>query len=245
MPISDQDALGLFLRRLQLRSILSEEEEAAIRSLPYREATIEAGRDIVRPGEKTDHACMVVEGLVSQFDMLLDGRRQTVALYIPGEMCDLQSVPVPRAGWGLEASAASKVLFVPHEPLRKLIEDANLALAFWRDTVVDGSILAKWVSNLGRKAAPPRVAHLFCEIGIRMEHAGLGTRTEFDFPMTQAQLADVVGLTSVHLNRTLKGLAAKGVTFARKTVRIADWHLLAAMAEFDPAYLLLPPGKEP
>ena len=137
------------------------------------------------------------------------------------------------------------MLFVPHEPLRKLIEDANLALAFWRDTVVDGSILAKWVSNLGRKAAPPRVAHLFCEIGIRMEHAGLGTRTEFDFPMTQAQLADVVGLTSVHLNRTLKGLAAKGVTFARKTVRIADWDLLAAMAEFDPAYLLLPPGKEP
>ena len=243
MSISNQQAMDLFLRRLLLRSTLSETEQAAIRGLPRREATVEAGRDIVRPGEKTDHACMVVEGLVSQFDMLLDGRRQTVALYIPGEMCDLQSVPVPMPGWGIEALSPSKVLFVPHDALRKLVEDPNLALALWRDTVVDGSIMGKWVANLGRKSAPPRVAHLFCEIGVRMEQVGLGTRTEFALPMTQAQLADVVGLTSVHLNRTLKGLVDQGVTFARKTVQIADWNALAEMAEFDPAYLLLPPGK--
>src|SRR3569623_2527442 len=138
--------MDLFLRRLLLRSALSEAEQAAIRALPRREAAVEPGRDIVRPGERTDHACMVVEGLVSQFDMLLDGRRQTVALYIPGEMCDLQSVPVPMPGWGLEALTPSKVLFVPHEELRKLVEDPNLALALWRDTVGDASILGKWVA---------------------------------------------------------------------------------------------------
>src|SRR3569623_661933 len=129
--------MDLFLRRLLLRSTLSETEQAAIRGLPRREATVEAGRVIVRPGEKTDHACMVVEGLVSQFDMLLDGRRQTVALYIPGEMCDLQSVPVPLPGWEIEALSPSKVLFVPHDALRKLIEDPNLALARYRGRRVD------------------------------------------------------------------------------------------------------------
>jgi CRP-like cAMP-binding protein len=238
-------ALDLFLRRVLLRTELTEQERAAILSLPYREATIEAGRDIVRPGEHTDHACLVHTGLVSRFDTLLDGRRQTVALYIPGDMCDLHSVPVPRTGWGMEALTTSKVAFVPHQALRALAHDLNLALAFWRDTAVDASILAKWVANLGRKSAPPRLAHLFCELGIKMEQSGVGTRTEFVLPMTQAQLADVVGLTTVHLNRTLKALAGEGVTFARKTVKIADWAALAEMAEFDPTYLLLPPDKAP
>lgn len=237
-------ALDLFLRRVTLRTELSEKERAAILALPYREETIAAGRDIVRPGEHSDHACLVHTGLISRFDTLLDGRRQTVALYIPGDMCDLHSVPVPRTGWGMEALTVSKVAFVPHEALRSLAHDLNLALAFWRDTAVDASILAKWVANLGRRSAPC-LAHLFCELGIKMEQSGIGTRTDFPLPMTQAQLAEVVGLTSVHLNRTLKALAEKGVTFTRKTVRIADWDALVEMAEFDPTYMLLPPDKEP
>ena len=243
MPISSPQALDLFLRRLQLRSSFSRPEQDAVRALPFRETSVPAGRDIVSPGEAVDHACLVVDGLISRFDMLLDGRRQTVGLYIAGDMCDLHSVPVPMTGWGLEALTASTVLFVPHDALIALARNIDLALAFWRDTVVDGSIMAKWVANLGRKNAPPRVAHLFCEMGVRMEEAGLGTRTEFALPMTQAQLADVVGLTSVHLNRTLKALVDEGVTFARKTVRIEDWDAIAEMAEFDPTYLLIPPEK--
>lgn len=241
--MSSRQALDLFLRRLLLRSSFSEPERDAVLALPYREASVPAGRDIVAPGEAVDHACLVVDGLVSRFDMLLDGRRQTVGLYIPGDMCDLHSVPVPTTGWGLEALTASSVLFVPHHALIGLARNIDLALAFWRDTVVDGSIMAKWVANLGRKSAPPRVAHLFCEMGVRMEQAGLGTRTEFALPMTQAQLADVVGLTAVHLNRTLKALTDEGVTFARRMVKIADLDALAEMAEFDPTYLLIPPGK--
>jgi CRP-like cAMP-binding protein len=235
----------MFLRRLMRRSVLSGSEQHAIRSLSGKVEKIAAGRDVVVPGEHTDHACLVVSGLMSRFDVLLDGRRQTVALYFPGEMCDLHSVPVPTSGWGLEALTPSTLLLVPHDELRALIRDPNLALALWRDTVVDASILAKWVANLGRKQAAPRLAHLFCEIGVRMEQAGLGSRTDFTLPMTQAQLSDVAGLTSVHLNRTLKALAHDGVTFAKTTVRIADWRALAEMAEFDPAYLLLPPSELP
>jgi CRP-like cAMP-binding protein len=237
-----RDGLELFLRRLLRRSELGEEEQAAIRALPGRAERIPAGREVVMPGEHTDHACMVVRGLMARLDVFLDGRRQIVALYIPGEMCDLHSVPVPMPGWGLEAMTPSTLLFVPHSALLELTRNASIALAFWRETTTDGSILAKWVANLGRRQAAPRVAHLFCEIGVRMEQAGLGTRADFTLPMTQAQLADAVGLTSVHLNRTLKQLAAQGVTFARKAVRIADWEALAEMAEFDPAYLLLPDG---
>jgi CRP-like cAMP-binding protein len=240
-----QLALELFLRRLLLRSSLSADQQRAIRSLPGRIELLRAGRDAIVPGEHTDESCTVVRGLMSRFDMMLDGRRQTVALYLPGEMCDLHSVPVPTSGWGLEALTETTLLFVPHEALRALTHDASLALALWRDTIVDGSLLAKWVANMGRKQAVARVTHLFCELGTRMEQLGLGSRSEFALPMTQAQMAEVVGMTSVHLNRTLKALADAGVKFARGIVRIADWQATARLAEFDPAYLLVPDDKQP
>jgi CRP-like cAMP-binding protein len=132
------------------------------------------------------------------------------------------------------------LLFIPHAALRRLVLDPSLAMAFWRDTVTDGSVLAKWAANLGRKQAIPRLAHLFCEMGMRMEQVGLGTRNDYTLPLTQSQMADAVGLTAVHLNRTLKSLREEGVTFNRGHVRIASWSSLAALAEFDPAYLLLP-----
>jgi CRP-like cAMP-binding protein len=232
--------LELFLHRLQLRADLTPDEQAAIRALPGRPESVPAGRDVIVPGEHTHESCMVVRGLMSRFDVLLDGRRQTVALHLPGDMCDLHSVPVPTSGWGLEALTETTLLFIPHDALRALIRDASLALAFWRDTTLDGSIIAKWAANMGRKQAVPRVAHLLCELGVRMELAGLGTRADFALPLSQAQLADAVGMTSVHLNRTLRALADRGVTFARKRVRIEDWRATAALAEFDPAYLLLP-----
>jgi CRP-like cAMP-binding protein len=234
------EALRLFLDRLLLRSPLSEEEQAAILALPTRQQEVAPGEDLVVPGEETVCSCLVAAGLMSRFDTMRDGRRQIVAFYLPGDMCDLHSVAVPTSGWGLEALTRSIVLLIPHDSLRKLVADPNMALAFWRDTTADGSILAKWVGNLGRKQAIPRLAHLFCEMGVRTEKAGLGTRTDFQLPITQAQLADAAGLTPVHLNRTLKALKAEGVTFTGRRVGIADWNRISAMAEFDPAYLLLP-----
>jgi CRP-like cAMP-binding protein len=245
VPDDRQQGLEQFLRRLLLRSQLTAEQQDAIRALPGRVEKVGAGRDVIVPGEHTEESCAVVRGLMSRFDMMLDGDRQTVALYLPGEMCDLHSVPVETSGWGLEAVAETTLLFVPHDALRELTNDATIALAFWRDTTVDGSILAKWVANMGRKQAAGRVAHIFCELGMRVEQLGLGSRTEYDLPMTQAQVAEAVGMTTVHLNRTLKTLGEDGLTFLRGKVRIADWNAAAELAEFDPAYLLVPPSRRP
>jgi CRP-like cAMP-binding protein len=240
MAITPQDALRLFLERLRLRSPLNEAEQAGILSLPGRVAKVPACHEIILPGEHTDHSCMIVSGLGGRFDMMADGRRQIVAFYIPGDMCDLHSVPVPTSGWGLEALSGATLLFIPHSALRKVASDPVIAMAFWRDTVVDGSILAKWAANLGRKQAIAHLAHLFCEMGMRIEQVGLGSRKAFDLPVTQSQLADAVGLTTVHLNRSLKSLRDEGLAFNRGRVRIEDWNRLADLAEFDPAYLLLP-----
>ncbi|HET9398308.1 MAG TPA: Crp/Fnr family transcriptional regulator, partial [Sphingomicrobium sp.] len=162
--------LGKFLRRLLLRSPLTEAEQAAILALPGEDVCTSAHRDIVRPGHRTTYSCLVVEGLVGRFDQLADGHRQITALHIVGDFCDLHSLAVPETGWGIESLTDSVVKMVPHDALRALVDlSPAFTMAFWRDTVVDGSVLAKWNSALGRRSAKARLAHLLCEMGIRFE----------------------------------------------------------------------------
>lgn len=213
--------------------------------LDLRSHAIEAPahRDIVSPGEKVDHACLVVDGLVGRFDQMKNGSRQITAIHIPGDLCDLHSVVAPVAGWGLDALATSTILHIPHGELRAAaVAYPAIAMAFWRDTTADASILAKWVGNIGRKDAMARLAHLLCELGMRMEQAELGTRTEYTVPITQTQLGDVLGLTSVHVNRTMQALRRDGIVRTRnKTIHIDDWPRLLSLAEFDPRFLLVAP----
>lgn len=197
-------------------------------------------RDVVSPGQLVTEACYVAEGLVGRFDQMLDGRRQITAIHIPGDMCDLHSVVLPKASWSITALTRTVTLKIPHEDLRALARNRpNIAMAFWRDTALDAAVIGKWYGNLGRKDAVSRFAHLFCEMGLRMEMAGLGSSTGYPFPIIQSDLADATGLTTVHVNRTLQVMREAGqVEFRDGRVAISDWEKLAKVAEFDPSYLL-------
>lgn len=234
-------ALEKFLRRLLLRSPLTKAEQEAILALPGEEVCTPAHRDIVRPGHRMSSSCLVVDGLVGRFDQLANGHRQITALHIIGDFCDLHSLAVPETGWGIESLTDSVVRLVPHEALNALVEKSPaFAMAFWRDTVVDSSVLAKWNSALGRRSAKARLAHLLCEMGLRFEHAGLGEQDDFDFSITQAQLADVLGVTAVHLNRTMQALRQEELLVTSGSrFRLPDRKRLCQVAQFDPSYLLL------
>jgi len=244
MTHSDHPALSGFLRRLLLRSKLTQEEQGAILSLEGVTVQATANRDLVRPGEKVSYSCLVIEGLVGRYDQMADGSRQTTSFFIVGDMADLQSAVCPIAGWGLVALTNSTVLKVPHAALVDISTSyPAISRAFWRDTVVDAAILSKWVANIGRKSARARIAHVLSEMGHRMEEAGIGTRTRFGFPVTQEQLADAMGLTSVHVNRTLRALRQEGaVDFRHSVVDVLDLERLHSIAEFDPMFLLLEPA---
>lgn len=235
------DPLERFLARLLLRSALTEDEKSAILALDGKLVRLRAHRDVVRPREKTNFACLVADGLAGRFDQLANGERQFTALHVPGDMCDLHSVAVPFTGWGIEAVTSTTFLNIPHGSLHELtFRYPAIAYAFWRDTIADASILAKWISALGRRSAKQRLAHLLCEMGMRMEQAGLGTRCEFDLPATQNQLADVLGITAVHLNRSIQSLRSDGLLIMEGGhVAVRDLDQLCTVAEFDPAYLLL------
>ena len=242
--ITSDRALAAFLDMLQCHSKLSSAEQSLILRLPGRIERIRSRSDIVTPGQTVDHACLVIAGLVARFDQMRDGHRQTTALHLPGEMCDLHSVVQPKASWSITALTDATVMFVPHGNLWELaLGHPNLAIAFWRDGMAQSSILAKWVGNLGRKNATVRVAHLICEMGLRSEAARLGSRTDFELAMTQEQLADASGITAVHVNRTLQVLRKDaGLTFKRPRIHIEDWEKLAALAEFEPSFLRLRTG---
>ncbi|RXZ66716.1 Crp/Fnr family transcriptional regulator [Pelagerythrobacter rhizovicinus] len=238
MPPHGSTNLLPFLNRLLKRSLLSDREQGEILDLPVRVKQAQPNEDFVGLGEKVDHACFVLEGLVGRFDQNSRGDRQITALYIPGDMPDLHSVVQPTATSALQALSTSIVLAIPHAALREASrQHPAIAEAFWRDCMVDSMVLAQWVVNVGRRDAKSRVAHLLCEMARRYGVAPTAGRLVFHLPMTQWQLADAAGLTPVHVNRTLKALANIGTSFRMKMVQIDDWAALVELGDFDPTYL--------
>jgi CRP-like cAMP-binding protein len=241
MNDTQTQTLQLFVKRLASRSILTDEEVSAVLGLKGQTREVASHVDFVRQGEQVDHACLVVEGLVGRFGQNADGARQITCIHIPGDMADLPSVVSPKAGWGLSALTRTTILRIPHTDLRRAAaKHPGLAEAFWRDCVADGSIFSEWVVNVGRRDAISRLAHLLCEMGIRREQAGQGDRAAFPLPMTQTDLGDATGLTSVHVNRTLKELREQSIVELRSgIVTIHDWDKLAKTGDFDAAFMLL------
>lgn len=240
-PVRTHVGLQMFLDRLALRSTLGSAEQEAVLALPTESRQFGTNQDIVALGQRTTHACLIAAGLAGRFEQTSDGDRQITALYIPGDMGDLPSTVLPRAASGLVALTDVQVLHVPHDALVQAADRHRLlALAFWRDCCIDAGIMAQWMLNVGRRDARSRLAHLFCELscrhGTRERTASLG----FDVGMSQAHLADALGLTPVHVNRTLSVLRQQGVlTLKGRRLTIHDWGALKDIADFNAAYLHL------
>ena len=239
MQLANRLDLQKFLNRLLSRSVLTDEEQDAILDLPCEFDTVKANRDFVGLHEKVDHASLVVEGLVGRFDQNRDGTRQITAIYLPGDMADLHSVVQPQATSALQALSVATILRVPHAAIREITARLPaLAEALWRDCMVDAAILSQWVVNVGRRDARTRIAHLFCEIATRLRSPDEQESFRFAFAVTQVQIADATGLTSVHVNRILRSLRADGIAeVVNHEVRVLDWKRLAAAGEFNRNYL--------
>lgn len=233
-------ALDLWVRRLELRSFLTETDRHTIMSFTGRLDEYKPSRDVVRLGERTQHASLVVSGVVARFGQVHDGSRQFTAFFIPGDMADLHSAVMPVVSQPLQTTSALVVYRVEHEQIRAAGErSATLARAFWRDCVADSQVAAEWLVNIGRRTALARVAHLLCELGCRYRSVGLAERT-FPLEPTQAHLGDALGLTGVHVNRMMRALRERNlIETSGGLVDVKDWAGLATVGEFDPAYLHL------
>jgi CRP-like cAMP-binding protein len=222
---------------------LSPEDQAAIETLPVTVREYAADQDIVRDGERPTHCCILLDGFTCRYKVISDGRRQILAFNIPGDVPDLQSLHLDVMDHSLATVVASRLGFVAHSDMRTLCEERpGVAAAFWRETLIDGAAFRAWITNIGRLSARARLAHLLCELLLRLDAVGLADGFRYRLPLTQAEIGDALGLSVVHVNRLLQDLKAEGhIVTEKKTVTIQNWETFSAIAQFDRDYLHLKP----
>jgi CRP-like cAMP-binding protein len=230
------------IRKLEYRQKLTPDDRDAIRRLLHTVRRFEQHQFIVREYDRADTSCVLLSGFAVRHKIVAGGQRQILAVHMQGEMVDLQNSLLGRADHSVQMLTSGKAALIPRNEIERLaFERPAVGKALWIDTLVEASISREWIANVGRRDARTRLAHLLCEFSLRLKIAGLGDQTNYELPMTQDQLADATGLTSVHVNRTLKGLESDGLIARRhpRAIEIGDWRKLARTGDFNSAYLHL------
>ena len=229
------------IRKLESIFVLSADEKDALQSISGTVKTLEADQDIVREGERPSACCLILDGFAYRYKLTETGKRQIVSFHIPGDIPDLQSLHLEMMDHSLGTLAQSRLAFLSHDTVRNLIRRCpRIGDAFWRDTLIDAAVFREWMVGLGRREAYARVAHLLCELYVRLRSVGLTNGRAYELPITQTELGDALGISTVHVNRTLQDLRGEGlITLRAGSLTVQDWERLKAAGEFDPAYLHL------
>lgn len=237
--------MDVHLQKLRARFELSEAEERYIRALVDQTASYRANQTAIRTGQPLTHSTVLLEGIMARHKDLKSGVRQITELQVPGDFTDLHGFTLKRLDHDVVAMTDCRVALIPHERLKQLTEEQpRLTRIYWFGTNLDAAIHREWELSLGRRQGVARMAHLFCEINVRLALVGLSEGNSYDFPLSQAELGECLGQTAVHVNRTLQQLRVSGtVEFKDGRVEIFDFDGLAALAGFDPYYLYL--GQQP
>lgn len=238
MATNDDDIFKQMIAKLSRLASLDDADRQAIRALPVQIKSASSGQYLVREGDDTTVCCMLLDGFACRHKEAGDGGRQIVSFHIPGDILDLQHLMLERADHNVQTITPATVAWIPASEIKALTRSRpNINDALWRDTLIDASVFREWVLNVGRRDAKSRIAHMLCEFAARAA-VGLAPPERITLPMTQEHIADATGLTSVHVNRTLKELDQSGVIERNKRdIRIIDWPGMQRIADFDPAYL--------
>ena len=229
------------LLKLRARDQVSAEEEEVIRGLISHPVELPAHQTFIHAGRELSDSTLLLEGWMARAKDSQSGQRQLAELQLSGDFVDLHGFTLKRLDHDIVTVSRCLVGVVPHERLRKVTElHPHLTRLYWLMTNIDAAIQREWTLSLGRRTAIQRVAQLFCELRRRLEVTGDVEGNSYDFPLTQTELGEFVGLTPVHVNRTLQELRRRGLLeLERRRVRILDVGALESIAEFDPAYLYL------
>lgn len=240
MP-SPTEILRKTIEKFERRTSLSVADKDAILSLPFKLRTIAQHRYIVRDGADGPPATLLIDGLGFRYKITKTGARQILSVHIPGDFLDLECALLGTADHNVQALTTCEVATVEREAIIYLIEThPHVAHALWIDTLIDAAVYREWVVNVGRRDAITATCHLLCELARRLEVAGLMTDGGYELLMTQEQLADSLGISSVHVNRVVRELNEAGLIIRDKRfIRIPDWQALSRKAGFNDRYLHL------
>jgi CRP-like cAMP-binding protein len=218
---------------------LSDADLEVLDRLTGETETVEADTDLVREGERVDWVSVVLDGMLCRYHVLENGRRQISAFLVPGDMCDLHGFLLKEMDHSVGALAPSRIARIPRSVMMEVTDrHPTLARAFWWSTLVDEAVLRQWIVNVGRRTAFERTAHLVWELFLRMDVVGRTADFSCRFPLTQQELADTLGMSIVHINRTLQRLRGEGaLSIGNGFLTVRDADRLQAIAGFNPSYL--------
>lgn len=226
---------------------LTEEDRIALDGMVVDSVRRRSHTDLIVEGDRPSHVILMLEGWAYRYKVLADGNRQIMAYLLPGDLCDPHIFILEKMDHSIGLLTEAKVAFIPKDTVVGLTDCCpRIAHAFWWSALVDEAVLRHWLLNLGQRNAYDRIAHLFCELWDRLSQIGLRCGNQVEFPLTQEDLGDTMGLTNVHTNRMIRQMREDGlIEINQKTLRILDIERLRSVAEYDPAYLHLKRSNQP
>jgi CRP-like cAMP-binding protein len=227
------------VRRLERRTPLSPGDRQTLLTLPHTVRRLAVNGHVIRDGDAPEYCALLLSGFAFRYKLTGEGARQIISLHIAAEFLDLQNSFLGVADNSVQTLTECEVALIPITVMQDLaLSNSSIGRALWIDTLIDASIFREWVVNVGRRDSRARVAHILCEFSLRLEAAGMAKNHHYELPMTQEQLADAVGLTSVHVNRVLRQLEEERlIDRNRRAITISDWARLRDAGDFNERYL--------
>ncbi|MXQ14815.1 Crp/Fnr family transcriptional regulator [Microvirga makkahensis] len=225
--------------RLERHGSLSGEEKQVLRDISSRTAVYRPREEIVPEGSTPAHSSLILSGFATRHNHSLDGKRQITAFHVPGDFADLHSFLLKKMEDGVAALTECTVAQVAHSDLKEITKNyPYLTRVLWHTTLVDAAVHRAWMTTLGRMEARERLAHFLCEMRDRLDTIGLMQDNSYELPITQEELGDAFGISTVHVNRVLQDLRAEGLITSRgKTLVINDWERLQQVGQYSSDYL--------
>lgn len=228
-----------FIERLSALSPLTDKEVAALSDAMVGPRQFDAKCDLIREGDRPGPVFVVLDGWVCRYKILPNGSRQILAYLLPGDNCDLHVGLLAEMDHSIQTITPALIATIGREDMDTLFrEHPGIAKAMYLGQLIGEGTMRAWITSIGRRSSIQRVAHLMCEMYLRARSVGLTLEGEFSLPLSQAMLADSMGMTNVHINRVLRELKDCGVMSLRRgSLVINDPDGLAMIAGFDENYL--------
>jgi CRP-like cAMP-binding protein len=229
----------LFLKRLWSRIALPISDQRALLAAALPSRNVEKSEWLIEAGTDIRSLLVLLSGMGCAVRTLSDGGRQIVAVFLAEDTINPGDLTFGRSLTSVYALTAAIVLPIPLGKLYQLIVDRPaIGRALWLETATRAAIQQEWMVGLGRRSAQTRLAHFLCEVSYRLQLSGRNDLDAFEFPLTQSELADVLGLSTVHVNRVLQALRSRGlIELNRNRLMIRDKAGLYEVAKFDFGYL--------
>ncbi|MFC4174317.1 Crp/Fnr family transcriptional regulator [Microvirga sp. GCM10011540] len=227
------------VRKLETFAKMTAEDRRTLEEVTDDIREFRPRQDIIGEDERPDHVHLMLKDWAARYKILPGGERPILGYLIPGDLCDVHVTLLDAMDHSITTLSACTIAFIGRDRIDAILsENGTLARALWWSTLVDEAILREWLVTVGHRPADKRLAYFICEMLLRMRAAGLADGNSFDLPVTQEEIDDTMGLSTVHVNRTLQELRAQGLVASKgRRMTVNDLERLCAFADFNPNYL--------